>query len=327
MADEVKIAVIGCGGIAQGHIQRLLAIPEARVAGLVDPDPARLEATLRRHPALEGVPQWRDYRDMLAQAELDAVLICSPHYAHYEQIVESLRAGLHVLTEKPMVCSIEQARSVMEEEQRAGKLVGISYQRHGMGQFQFIRRAIAGGEPGEVRFVCAFQGQAWLELTRGTWRQQPELSCGGQLNDSGSHLIDILLWVTDLAAAEVNASIDKCGREVDINSAVSIRFRNGALGSLSVVGSCPVWWEDITIVCERWAFFVRQGALCYSTGTGGEMHRVDEFTYGSPSMDHNFIAAVLGREQVLAPSVCGLRTIELTEAAWRSAETGRPVTL
>jgi len=325
MADQVKIGVIGCGGIAQGHIQRLLSIPEASIAALMDTDPARLSSTLQRHPVLRDVPRFTHHRELIGKADLDATLICSPHYAHYEQLVDSLRAGLHVLTEKPMVCTIEHARSVMEEEQKAGKLVAISYQRHCTGQFQFVRNAIAGGEAGEVKFISAFQGQAWLQGTRGTWRQSKELSCGGQLNDSGSHLIDIILWVTGLTAQQVHASIDHCGTEVDINSSVAIRFKEGALGNLSVVGSCPVWWEDITIVCEKWAFFLRQGELTYSTGVRGELHRVDGFRYGSQSPDHNFVAAVLGREEVLAPSVCGLRTIELTEAAWRSAQTGQPV--
>jgi len=325
MADEVKVGVIGCGGIAQGHIERLLSIPQARVAALMDTDAARLEASLERHPALAGVAQFGDYKEMIAQADLDATVICSPHYVHHAQIVDSLRAGLHVLTEKPMVCSIDDARSVMAEEGKAGKVVSISYQRHSQAEFQFIRDSISSGDAGQVQYVSAFQGQQWLELVAGTWRQSMELSCGGQLNDSGSHLIDIILWVTGLAVEEVSASIENFDTEVDINSTVSIRFKNGALGSLSVVGNCPVFYEDITIVCSKWAFFMRRGQLSYKTGMQGEMHSLSEFSYGSPSADHNFIDAILGCAEPLAPSICGLRTIELTEAAWRAAETGQPV--
>ena len=328
MAEKVKIGVIGCGLMAQGHIKNFLSIPEAEVGGLMDTDPARLEETVQSNPQLAGVPQFEDHRQLIEGADLDAVLICSPHYAHFEQIVDSLRAGLHVLTEKPMVCTIEHAHTVLEEEKKAGKVLGVSYQRHSAGCFQFIKRALESGEPGEVKFVSAFQGQAWLHWFVGMWRHSMKLACGGQLNDSGSHLIDILLWVTGLAVEEVSACIDNCGTEVDINSAISMRFRNGALGTISVVGSCPIgFWEDVTIVCDRWTFFLRQNQLSYSTGLDGEMHQVDSFQYGSGSTDHNFIEAVLGKAEVLAPSICGLRTIELTEAAWRSAETGKPVRL
>jgi predicted dehydrogenase len=327
MRGKIRVGVIGCGGIAQGHIQRLVAMPEVEVAGLMDPDPTRLENTVRNTPQVKDVPHFSTHRALIKKADLDAVVICSPHFAHYQQIVDSLRAGLHVLTEKPMVCSIRHAKSVMKEEKKAKKVLAISYQRHCMGQFQFIRNALASGEPGTVKFISALQGQAWLQGTKGKWRQSLKLSCGGQLNDSGSHLIDIILWMTGLTVKEVSAHIDNCGTEVDINSTVSFRCTNGALGSLSVIGSCPTWWEDITIVCEKWAFFLRQGQLTYTTGTKGEMHKVESFNYGSPSPTHNFIDAIMGRAQVLAPSICGLRTIELTEAAWKSGATGKPVRL
>jgi len=327
MAQKVKVGVIGCGGIAMGHVDRLLTMPEVKITGLMDTDPERIAGTMKRFPQLDGVATFDDHEKLIKQGDLDALVICSPHNVHRKQILDGLEAGLHVLTEKPMVCSIEDANAVMAAEKKAGTVVGISYQRHTQGEYQFIRNAIAGGEPGEVLFVAAFQGQEWLESQKGKWRQVMEISCGGQLNDSGSHLIDIILWMTDLAVEQVSAQINNCGREVDINSAVSMRFKGGALGTLSVVGSCPIWWEDITISCKKWAFFIRQGQLTYTTGRRGEVHRVDSFHYGSPSADHNFVDAIMGRGEVLAPTICGLRTIELTEAAWKSAESGKPVKL
>jgi len=133
--------------------------------------------------------------------------------------------------------------------------------------------------------------------------------------------------VTGLQANRVSASIVQFDREVDINSAITIDFTNGAVGNLSVVGNCPVWWEDITIACSEWSFFVRQGSLTYSTGDRGEVLSLNSTHYGSTSPNRNFIDAILGRAELLAPSVCGLRTIELTEAAWRSADLGQPVSL
>ena len=326
MEQKVRVGFIGCGGIGRRHVNAFASMDEAEVVALTDPDPARIAGYRQRCPELRDAPAFDDYRKMIEQVELDATCICSPHFAHYEQIVDSLRAGLHVLTEKPMVCTIEHARSVMEQESAAGKLVAIAYQRHCEGQYQFVRKAIESGQAGEVKFVTAFQGQEWLHSQKGKWRQVWELSCGGQLNDSGSHLIDIILWMTGLAVEEVSAGIDNCGTEVDINSALSFRFKNGALGTLSVVGACPVgFWEDITIVCEKWAFFLRKGELTYSTGIGGEMHRVDGFKYAVRGPADNFVDAVLGRAEVQVPAICGLRVIELTEAAWASAKTGRPV--
>lgn len=309
------------------HVGQLLEVREAAISALTDPDPSRIERLKRHFPPLADCPTYDGHARMLADAELDAVLIASPHNVHCQQIVDSLRAGLHVLTEKPMVCSIEDAHKVMEEEKKAGKLVGISYQRHTQGEFRFIRKQIEGGAAGEVQFVSAFQGQNWMKGTAGSWRQVHEISCGGQLNDSGSHLIDIILWVTGLAPRKVSAEIESFDCEVDINSALAVEFTNGALATIAVVGNCPMWWEDITISCSEWTFFVRQGQLTYCTGGRAEVLSLQSTHYGSRNADQNFVNAVLGREEVLAPSICGLRTIELTEAAWKSGETGKPVLL
>ncbi len=327
MAEQVRLGLVGTGGIMNAHLGRLQEIGDATVAAVVDPDPARIDAMKGRWPALADCPAYAGHEEMLDKGGLDGVIIASPHNVHCQQIVDSLQAGLHVLTEKPMVCSIEDAKLVMAEEEKSGKLLAISYQRHAQGEFQFMRNCIQSGEAGEVQFLSALQGQNWLKGCTGTWRQQMEISCGGQLNDSGSHLIDIILWVTGLEVSKVSASIRNFDCEVDINSALAIEFTNGGLGTLSVIGNCPIWWEDITINCANWSFFLRQGSLTYTTGDRGEVLSLQSTHYGSKSPDHNFVAAVLGREEVLAPSVCGLRTIQLTEAAWRSGETGGPVTL
>jgi predicted dehydrogenase len=327
MADAVRLGLIGTGGMIRSHLRNLQSIQDATVVALVDPDASHIASVKKQFPELATCNAYADHHQMLGTEALDAVVIASPHHAHRDQIIDSLGAGLHVLTEKPMVCSIEDARQVLQAEKTAGKMVGIGYQRHTQPEFRFIKKSLESGAAGEVQFVSAFQGQNWLKGTKGTWRQTMELSCGGQLNDSGSHLIDILLYVTSLKASRVMASIERFDSEVDINSALTIDFANGAMGNISVVGNCPLFWEDITFVCSEWTFFLRQGKLTYSTGARGEVLTLDRAQYGENNPVRNFIDAMQGRQELLAPSVCGLRTIELTEAAWRSAASGEPVTL
>lgn len=327
MAESLKVGLIGTGGIIRRHVNDIRPIQDAAITALTDPDAAHIAGLKKQFPELAGCKEYPDHHQMLEAEGLDAVVIASPHYAHREQIIDSLQAGCHVLTEKPMVCSIEDAGQVIEAEKQTGKMVGIAYQRHTQPEFRFIKKCLEKGDAGEVQFVSAFQGQNWLQGVKGTWRQVMELSCGGQLNDSGSHLIDIILYVTGLKASRVTASIENFGAEVDINSALTIDFANGAMGNISVVGNCPLFWEDITFVCSEWTFFLRQGRLTYCTGARGETMTLDRAQYGDNNPMRNFIDAIQGRQELLAPSVCGLRTIELTEAAWRSAASGEPVTL
>jgi predicted dehydrogenase len=178
---------------------------------------------------------------------------------------------------------------------------------------------------GKVTAVSALQCQDWYRATKGLWRQKMSLSGGGQLNDSGSHLLDIILWTTGLEPAEVSARCDNLDTEVDIVSALTVKFRGGAQGNISVVGHSPTWWEDITIWGTDGALFYRNGTLRHHVGFGKEVHEVSGFpSYGSP--DRNFVDAILGKAEVQSPPVCGLRVTQLTEAAWKSSKLGgKPV--
>jgi predicted dehydrogenase len=323
--DKIRMGFIGCGGNATAHIGRALEMPETEVSALCDPSQDSLSRVKERYPALAELPTFGDYRQLLDQVALDAVEISTPHTLHFEQIMASLDRGLHVLTEKPMVCTVEHAHAVIEKAEAKGKILMIAYQRHLAPQFRYIRNQIMAGELGQIQFVSALQDQNWYRGTLGTWRQQLSLSGGGQLNDSGSHLLDILLWMTGLEVEEVQAFQQNFDSEVDINSALSLRFRNGALGNISVVGNSPAggMWEDLTIWGSKAAVYLRNGQLTYKTALSNEAHTPANLP-GGTTPDRNFADAVLGRDTVQVPPVCGLRVIELTEAAWESARSGKP---
>ncbi|MDE2732978.1 MAG: Gfo/Idh/MocA family oxidoreductase [Gemmatimonadota bacterium] len=324
--DKIRVGFIGCGGNASGHIGRVLDIPEAEVVALCDVDQASLQRAKERHAQAAELPEFTHYQEMLEQVELDAVEISTPHTLHFEQIMAALDKGLHVLTEKPMVCTVDHARQVIAKSEETSKVVMISYQRHLQAQYRYVRNQIAAGELGDIQFISALQDQKWYQVTIGLWRQQMALSGGGQLNDSGSHLLDIALWMTGLEVAEVQAYMEYFDSEVDINSALSLRFRNGALGTIAVVGNSPTggMWEDITIWGTKAVVYIRQGQIFYKTQHSNEVYEVNNLP-GSTTPDQNFIDAILGRDQVQVPPECGLRVIELTEAAWASAASGQPV--
>jgi predicted dehydrogenase len=321
---KVRVGFIGSGGNARHHMGNVLKLSEFEIVALNDPNSAMIAQAKRDYPALESVPAFADYRDMLSSIEMDAVEISTPHTLHYQQVMDSLDRGLHVLCEKPLVCSVAHAREVIAKRDATGKVCMVSYQRHFQPEFRYIREKIASGEFGAVTFVSALQCQGWKRGTAGSWRQDPALSGGGQLNDSGSHLLDIILWITGLHVSKVSAFIDNCGTPVDINSALSITFKNGAQGNVSVVGdSAAGWHEDVTIWCERGVFFMRNGKLQVCDQRGNR-YTFDSMPGGS-TPDRNFLDAIQGRDTVQSPFECGLRVIELTESAWKSAAQGGAV--
>jgi len=316
--DKVRIGMIGCGGFQRHRLNNVFKIPEAEVVGLADTSQEQIDLTKKAHPALADTPTYSDYQDMVRAGGIDAVMIATPHTQHVDQILFCLGNGIHTLCEKPLVTSVEDAHRVIAARDKAGKVGMVSYQRHFQAEFRYIRDRINSGASGPVQYIAALQGQGWLKGTKGTWRQLMSLSGGGQLNDSGSHLIDIILWITGQSVDTVAAVTDNFGTEVDINAALSIRFKSGAMGTLSVIGNGIGWHEDVTIFCEDEIFYVREGKLTIVDRKDNRMKA--EQLGGGSTPDRNFVDAILGRAECESPFECGLEVIRLTEAAWKSAE-------
>ncbi len=317
--QKVRVGIIGTGGIAQGHVRRLSAHPNVEITALCDIVPGQMAKTVERNPQVGSARQFTDYQEMLDSGLVDAVNIDTPHTTHFEQIMNSLDKGMHVLSEKPMVCEVRQAHDVLKKIDQSGKVFVLNYQRHYQPEFLYMRDEIASGKYGKVQFVQGLQGQEWLKGCAGTWRHDPALSGGGQLNDSGSHLLAVLLFVTGLPVEAVTGFIDNLTAAVDINSALSLKFVGGAQGNLSIVGNATRFHEDITIWCEDSIFFLRNGKLEVAGPDGKLFTPAPEDMPKGSDPDVNFINAILGKEPIGSPAIWGLRVIELTESAWKSA--------
>jgi predicted dehydrogenase len=317
--SKVRVGIIGTGGIAQGHIERLTKNPDSEVTALCDIRQAALDSTMARHEAVKDVPQFHDYKEMIASGLVDAIHVDTPHTLHYEMIMHGLDQGMHVISEKPMVCTVAHAHNVLRKIDESGKVFVLNYQRHYQPEFLYIKEAIAEGRYGEVQFIQGLQCQGWLKGCANSWRHDPALSGGGQLNDSGSHLLAVLLFITGLGVESVCGFIDNLTVPVDINSALSLKFVGGAQGNLTIVGNAPTWHEDITIWCEHGIFFMRNGRLEVCDEKGKRFTPAAEELPKGSNPDDNFINAILGKEPVGSPAIWGLRVIELTEAAWKAA--------
>ena len=330
MAEQnppVRLGFIGMGNIARHHLKNLTSVPEAKIVAVTEPSEEMVQRAKEAYPdLLEGARFFNDYKEMLAEVPMDAVEITTPHTQHYQQIKDCLNKGLNVLTEKPMVCQIDHALELIDLSEKTGKLLMVSYQRHLQPVYRYMRQAVQNGDLGEVAYISGLLAQSWKKGTAGKWRQVPELSGGGQLMDSGSHLIDIMFWITGLSVAEVYAEIDNRGTPVDINSSLDLYFSNGAMGNLSIIGDSPfrMMWEDITISGTEGALYLRNKDLYQSKAGSPDISlvQVDEM---ASTPDRNFIDTILGKAKTEVPASCGLRVVELSQAAYESAKLGRAV--
>jgi len=325
--EKVRIGIIGCGGAGRGHVRRLIDIPAVEVVGCADSDPQKAEnlAVEIEERQRSRVPSFTDYRQMLDNLELDAVGVFTPHTLHFEQALAALEKGLHVLVEKPMVCSSVHAKRLVKMAEEKKRILLVSYQRHYQPIYRYAKDLIRRGELGQIKFLSSTFAQDWMRLSEGTWRREPKLSGGGQLMDSGSHILDTILWLTDLSIDRVCAFTDNQGTKVDIFSVLSIRFKNGALGNISISGDAPAWYEDLLIWGSKGALFFREGRV-YHQRENGDTIQPGKLPQAS-NPDQNFVDAILGKEEVHSPGICGLRVAQLTEAAYQSAKSGNAVKL
>ncbi len=315
--SKIRLGMIGCGGYTRYRLNNTLGVAEAEVVALADPEPSQIALTKEKHPATKDCKEYADYKDLLASGDVDAVMIATPHTQHVDQICDALDAGLHALCEKPLVTSVADAHRVIAARDKAGKVGMVSYQRRFQPEFRTIRERLASGEAGKLQFVVGLSCQEWKRGTAGSWRQIPELSGGGQLNDTGSHFVDILLYLVGKQARSVSAYGDFRGTPVDIDSALSVQFEDGVLGTITIVGDAPAWHEEITLITDSTAFYVRGGKLAIQT-FGGEKEEIELSRDDVPSADQHFVDCITRGIPCESPFEAGLAVIGLTEAAWTS---------
>ena len=325
---KIRMAFIGCGGNSRGHGKRVAAQPDAEIVGLNDVSKDAIDRFRKDADLGPKVPDFADYKDMLAAVKPDAVLISTPHTLHFDQIMYSLDAGCHVHIEKPMVCSVDDALKIIDKLEKTGKHLMVSYQRHFQPAYMYCREIVQSGKMGKVNFVTAHQSQNWYISQTGKWRQKLALSGGGQLNDSGSHLIDILLWILEASPREVFAMMENYDGEVDILSALTIKFDNGALCNISVVGhAVGGMHEDFTIWMEDGTIFVRDGKIYIESRDQRIAPVPPEKLPEGGEKDRAFLDLIQGKAENRVDVYNGLRVIQLSEAAWKSAKEGAPVTV
>lgn len=330
----LRIAIIGCGGMARHHAVAMLRHQEmVSIPVVCEPSAAtyhRFEVLFKdvgvtpphNEPNLEML--LRKYGD-----ELDAAFIITPHALHHDQSVACLEAGLHVLLEKPMVMNTAEARSLIAARDRSGRHLVVAFNGSLSPQIRTAVKMLRSGELGEILTIHGTVWQGWNSHTQHTWRQIPEISGGGFLFDTGAHLLNTVADLAGEPVVEVAAWLDNRGRPVDILGVVMARLASGALIGLSACGdtieSCA---SDVRVFCTG-------GIL--RTGVWGERLEIQrrgesELSPVETATSHGaweqFMQVCRGELVNPSPPEVGLRMAILWDMIRASAQRGgAPVTL
>ncbi len=327
MSMTYRLGAIGVGGNAAGHLRRFLGMPEVDVVGLADPSDAAIATARSGLPDLSEVPAYADWRDLLSAADPDVVLVSTPHTLHHEHVMGALNAGAHVLCEKPLAHTPELAQEIADHANDLGRHVVVGFQRRFSPGYTYMRERLQRGDMGEITHVQASQWQAWINSARGRWRSTLALGGGGQLSDSGSHLMDMLLWTTGLRIVEVDARMRTYDLEVEVDGAAVFLFENGAIGTLSIIGTGHTFGERLSVVAGN-------GAIRADWASGGvevileddleaKLTREIEGLTGGSNPDEHFLAVIRGDATNGSPPEDSVHLLEVLAAIRRSADTGQ----
>jgi len=328
MVDTVRIGVTGLGGLGTPLAREIDAVADAEVVAVAD-----VSDEARRSGAEEfGVPddqRYESHEAMLDGASLDGVAIATPHALHYEQVVAALERGIDTLCEKPLCVDLDHARDLVDRSEASDATLMVGYQRHLSPAFRRACEALD-ERVGDPQFLSASITQNWISHQRGTWRANPDLSGGGQLYDTGSHVLDALLWTTGLTPVSVSAQMqfDDDAERVDVQAALDVAFENGAVASVGVSGDSPVVREHLDVWGEKGGFRVRgtdwgERDLDFVDDENDE-HAPD---HDGESRDKGtaFVDVIRDGAQPPATARDALKVTAVTEAAYESARTGHRV--
>ncbi|WP_330688263.1 Gfo/Idh/MocA family oxidoreductase [Blautia marasmi] len=195
--NKLQVAVIGCGGIAnQKHFPALTSqADKCEIVAFCDIQAERAEKAAEKYGA-EGAKIYTDHKELLKDPEIDVVHVCTPNVAHCPITVDAFEAGKHVLCEKPMAATTEDAQKMMDAWRKSGKKFTIGYQNCFRTDAQALKRACDEGKLGEIYFAKAHAVRRRAVPTWGVFPDKAKQG-GGPLIDIGTHALDITLWCMD----------------------------------------------------------------------------------------------------------------------------------
>ena len=332
MPKKTRMIMVGAGGMARSHIRQLLQQGETtRIVALCEPSEAAYKATaqLFKEAGVRPPPNQPDLEKLLAEreGEIDAAFIITPHAYHHMQATMCMEAGLDVLLEKPMVMNAEEARSLIRTRERTGRLLTVAFQSSLSPYMNRAVEMIRSGKVGPLVAIHASVWQSWKTEQTGTWRQNPKMSGGGFLFDTGAHMLNSIVRLADEDFDEVAAWMDNRGAPVDIVTAAMGRLKSGIMVTIGACGeTAPSCAADIKAFCtgailetDVW------GAWLRVLKQGGKRFAPVKLP---PSLGvwQQFLAVRAGEIANPSPPELGLRLALLWDAIQASArQGGKPV--
>ena len=339
--SKIKLALIGCGRISGRHIEAVRQhADDMDLVAVCDNNAKALQAAI----ADTGAQGFTRLDELLAGSDAELIAICTPSGLHPRQVVQCAEAGRHVMTEKPMATRWKDGLRMVEACDNAGVRLFVVKQNRRNATIQLLKRALEKGRFGRIYLVHinVFWSRPQEYYDSAPWRGTWEFD-GGALMNQASHYVDLLDWlIGPVESVQTMTGTLARNIEVDDSAVMNIRWRSGALGSMSITMlTYPKNFEgSITIIGEKGT--VRIGGVAVNEIKHWEFAEQDDddqnieqasyettsvYGFGHPLYYENVIKTLRGEAEADTDGREGLRSLELLIAAYLSARDGRRVAL
>lgn len=326
---RLRVAIIGTGGIAEGHAEGYAA--NAAAAGVVavcDVDGERARAFAAQH----DIPHvYSDAETLLREQRPDAVSICTPNYLHAPQTIMALEAGSGVLCEKPMATTLADAEAMRAAAQRSGKVLYIGFNHRFIGKFHVAKDLVDGGEYGRLLVARIAIGHGMYERLGAMWFGERSKSGGGTFIDNGVHMLDLLRWYGN-GIVSVSAQADRLlmtSGDVEDNAIAVMRLGSGAMASLQCSWTWPPHYTlQFHMICERGTIDLSGDEIvAFRTGDDAPQTIAPPPTNRHGEQVRHLLAAVRGEEAPFVTPDDGIAAVRVALSAYESSATGRTITI
>lgn len=339
--QKIRIAIVGCGRISRNHFGSIEKHSnDLELAAICDIDPI----VLAEHAEKYKVPAYRDMEEMLEQEQLDLVALCTPSGIHPDQTVLAAKHHVHVMTEKPMATRWNDGVRMVKACDEAGVRLFVVKQNRRNTTLQLLKRAVIEKRFGKIHMahlnVFWTRPQAYYDQGNG-WRGTWEFD-GGAFMNQASHYVDLLDWL--IGPVEKVQAMMSTTRDIEVEDTgvLNVKWRNGALGSMSVTmltypqnleGSITILGEKGTVrvggvavnEIQLWQFEEPQDYDQQIQSANYETTSV--YGFGHPLYYKNVIDVLCGNAEPETDGREGLKSLELLIAAYLSARDGKTVSL
>ncbi|WP_256762405.1 Gfo/Idh/MocA family protein [Cohnella sp. WQ 127256] len=338
--SKIKVAVFGCGAIAQRrHIPEYAANPNVELVAFADPVIERAQSMADTY----GGKSYSSYEELLKNEKVDAVSVCTPNFLHAPMTIAAANAGAHVLVEKPMASTAEEAEQMIEAAQKNGVYLMVGHNQRLMPPHVKAKELLDSGSLGKVlTFRTSFGHpgpEGWSVDGRESWFFRKEEATMGAMGDLGVHKSDFIRYLLSDEVAEVAgfiSTIHKEGTDVDDNSTCILRMKSGVIGTLTASWTQYKGGDNSTVLwCEKGVMKIGtvegDEVIVELTNGNVETHKVGVMATNEKQVPSGVIDSFV--ESILTstpPSISGeegLRSLKVILAAFESQATGKIVKL